>query len=105
MYIPSTFDSTPQLAVIATTFTEFRNQAKHFFDLVQAGETVRVSRNGHPIADIGPIPGNVPSWKKRAATPMRVAGADIARLILQDRGPLVPPARARKRSPGPTQAR
>ncbi len=79
--------------MIATTFTEFRNQAKYFFDLVQAGETVRVSRNGRPIADIGPVPAEVPSWKKRRATPLRVAGAEISRLILEDRGPVSTPVR------------
>ena len=37
------------------TFTEVRNQAKQYFDAVEAGETVRVLRNGKPIADIVPI--------------------------------------------------
>lgn len=43
------------------TFTELRNQAKQFFDLVEAGETVRVSRNGKPIAGIHPFPKDHPS--------------------------------------------
>lgn len=85
--------------MIATTFTEFRNQAKRFFDLVQAGETVRVSRNGRPIADIGPVPADQAlSWKKRKATPLRVAGAEIAQLILEDRGPVTAPVLPRARS-------
>lgn len=71
--------------MIDATFTEFRNQAKHYFDLVQAGETVRVSRNGSPIADIGPVAAAVPSWKQRRAVPLRVPGAEIASLIAQDR--------------------
>lgn len=71
--------------MIDATFTEFRNQAKRYFDLVQAGETVRVSRNGSPIADIGPVAADVPSWKQRRAVPLRVPGAEIARLIAQDR--------------------
>ena len=71
--------------MIDTTFTEFRKQAKRYFDLVQAGETVRVSRNGSPIADIGPVPAAVPSWKQRRAEPLRVPGAEIASLIAQDR--------------------
>jgi antitoxin (DNA-binding transcriptional repressor) of toxin-antitoxin stability system len=33
-----------------TTFTELRNHAKAFFDLVEAGEIVRVPHNGKPIA-------------------------------------------------------
>lgn len=69
-----------------TTFTELRNQAKHFFDLVEAGETVRVLRNGRPIADIQPILADVPSWKQRKARPLTIRGADIGKLILEDRG-------------------
>ena len=71
--------------MIDTTFTEFRKRAKHYFDLVQAGETVRVSRNGSPIADIGPVAAAVPSWKQRRPRPLRVPGAEIASLIAQDR--------------------
>jgi len=70
----------------ATTFTELRSRAKHFFDLVEAGETIRVLRNGRPIADISPIAADLPSWKQRKATPMRLAGVEIAQLILEDRG-------------------
>ncbi|MGH8488291.1 MAG: type II toxin-antitoxin system Phd/YefM family antitoxin [Gammaproteobacteria bacterium] len=47
-----------------TTFTELRNNAKTYFDAVEAGETVRVLRNGRPIADIVP---ETPSWKRRSA--------------------------------------
>lgn len=84
--------------MIDTTFTEFRNQAKRFFDLVQMGETVRVSRNGRPIADIGPVPvAETLSWKARKATPLRVAGAEIARLILKDRGPVATSVRPKAR--------
>jgi antitoxin (DNA-binding transcriptional repressor) of toxin-antitoxin stability system len=38
------------------TLTEFRNQAKSVFDEVERGETVRVYRNGRPIADSVPRP-------------------------------------------------
>lgn len=34
------------------TFTEVRNHAKQYFDLVESGESVRVLRNGKPIADM-----------------------------------------------------
>lgn len=33
-------------------FTEVRNHAKTWFDMVESGETLRVLRNGKPIADI-----------------------------------------------------
>lgn len=68
------------------TFTEFRNQAKHFFDLVEAGETVRVLRNGKPIAEIRPIQTDLPSRKQRKARPLALAGAAISKLILEERG-------------------
>ena len=68
------------------TFTELRNQAKQFVDLVEAGETVRVSRNGKPIAEIHPIPKDLSCWKKRAARPLIVGGTEISQLILQARG-------------------
>ena len=69
------------------TFTELRNQAKHYFDLVEAGETVRVLRNGKPIAEIHPIQRNLPSWKRRPARPLAISsGESISRLVLEERG-------------------
>ena len=68
-----------------TTFTELRNQAKLFFDLVESGETIRVLRNGKPIADIHPIQDGVPSWKQRKARPLAVDGVAIGRLIVEER--------------------
>lgn len=68
-----------------TTFTELRSQARHFFDLVEAGEVVRVFRNGKPIAEIHPIGPDLPSWKKRAARPLAIKGGTISQLILDQR--------------------
>ena len=68
------------------TFTEFRNNAKQFFDFVEAGKPVRILRNGKPIADIVPIASDVPSWKRRAAQPLVLDGGMISDLILKDRG-------------------
>jgi antitoxin (DNA-binding transcriptional repressor) of toxin-antitoxin stability system len=68
------------------TFTELRNQARHFFDLVEAGEIVRVLRNGRPIAEIHPIPRDLPSWKRRPARPLTISGESIGRIVLEDRG-------------------
>jgi antitoxin (DNA-binding transcriptional repressor) of toxin-antitoxin stability system len=39
-----------------TTFTDLRNHAKTWFDLVEAGQVVRVFRKGKPIAEIHPYP-------------------------------------------------
>lgn len=68
------------------TFTELRNQAKRYFDLVEAGEIVRVLRNGKPIAEIHPIPRDLPSWKQRPARPLVIGGDAISRVVLDDRG-------------------
>lgn len=74
-------------------FTELRNNAKLFFDQVEAGETVRILRNGKPIADIVPISPSLPSWKRRAATPLVVSGANLSKLILADRGQAPAPSK------------
>ncbi len=68
------------------TFTELRNNAKQFFDFVEAGKSVRILRNGKPIADIVPIAPEVPSWKRRVAQPLVLDGGMISDLILEDRG-------------------
>jgi antitoxin (DNA-binding transcriptional repressor) of toxin-antitoxin stability system len=68
------------------TFSELRNQAKHFFDLVEAGEVVRVLRNGKPIAEIHPIAADVPSWKRRSVRPLVIPGKAISQVILDQRG-------------------
>jgi prevent-host-death family protein len=67
------------------TFTELRNQAKQYFDAVEAGETVRVLRNGKPIADIVPIMADLPSWKQRKAQPLVLDGVAVSRMILDER--------------------
>jgi antitoxin (DNA-binding transcriptional repressor) of toxin-antitoxin stability system len=67
------------------TFTEVRNQAKLYFDAVEAGETVRVLRNGKPIADIVPIMADLPSWKRRKAQPLVLDGVAVSRIILEER--------------------
>ena len=68
-----------------TTFTELRAHAKQYFDLVEAGETVRVLRNGKPIADILPVQPETPSWKRRKAQPLVLDGVSISRMILEER--------------------
>ncbi len=59
-----------------TTFTELRNHAKDYFDAVERGDTVRVFRNGKPIAEIVPVRSGVPSWK-RQVTPLTVRGLSL----------------------------
>jgi antitoxin (DNA-binding transcriptional repressor) of toxin-antitoxin stability system len=67
------------------TFTEVRNHAKSYFDLVESGESVRVLRNGKPIADIVPVIADLPSWKKRQVQPLVLDGVSISRMILDER--------------------
>jgi prevent-host-death family protein len=67
------------------TFTELRNHAKEYFDLVAAGESVRVLRNGRPIADIVPVSPDLPSWKRRQAQPLLLDGVSLSRMILDER--------------------
>ena len=68
-----------------TTFSELRSHAKHYFHLVEAGETVRVMRNGKPVADIVPLPPDLPSWKRRQAQPLVIEGVALSRVILEER--------------------
>ena len=68
------------------TFTEVRNHAKHYFDLVASGESVRVLRNGKPIADVVPVVADLPSWKRRKAQPLVLDGISVSRMILEERG-------------------
>ncbi|EQD63904.1 prevent-host-death family protein [mine drainage metagenome] len=56
------------------------------FARVEAGQTVRVLRNGKPIAEIHPIPPQTPSWKQRSARPLAIGGKAISQLILDERG-------------------
>ena len=68
-----------------TTFTELRNHAKSFFDAVESGETVRVYRNGRPVADIVPVKGATPAWKKPPQTQLSLTGLSLSDEILADR--------------------
>jgi antitoxin (DNA-binding transcriptional repressor) of toxin-antitoxin stability system len=68
------------------TFTELRNHAKTYFDFAESGETIRVLRNGKPIADIVPVIADLPSWKRRKAQPLVIEGESVSRLILEERG-------------------
>ena len=67
------------------TFTEVRNHAKQYFDLVALGGAVRVLRNGKPIADIVPIMADLPSWKRQQAQPLVLEGVSVSRMILEER--------------------
>ncbi|QJD29404.1 type II toxin-antitoxin system Phd/YefM family antitoxin [Methylococcus geothermalis] len=67
------------------TFAGVRHHAKQYFDLVEAGESVRVLRNGKPIADIVPVMAELPSWKRRNVQPLVLDGIALSRMILEER--------------------
>lgn len=68
-----------------TTFTELRNHAKSYFDAVEEGETVRVYRNGRPVADIVPVRTAIPAWKKPPRTRLSLEGLSLGDEVLTDR--------------------
>jgi prevent-host-death family protein len=67
------------------TLSELRNHARQYFDFVEAGESVRIVRNGKPIADIVPLPQDLPSWKHRVAQPLTIDRVSLSMLILEER--------------------
>ncbi len=69
------------------TITELRTHAGRFFARVEAGETLRITRHGRPIAEIRPVAACPPSWKRGPARPLPVGGTPVSDLILADRGP------------------
>jgi hypothetical protein len=44
-----------------------------------------VHNNSKPIADIVPIPSDLPSWKRRAAQSLVIDGESVSRMILDER--------------------
>ena len=68
-----------------TTLTEFRSHAKSYFDQVEKGETVRVYRNGRPIADVVPVASRTPAWKDPPEVRLSLAGLQLSHEVLSDR--------------------
>jgi len=71
------------------SFTDVRNHAKQYFDMVESGESVRVLRNGKAIADIVPIVPDLPSWKQRKVQPLVLDGVSVSQMILEERNTIV----------------
>jgi prevent-host-death family protein len=66
------------------TFSEFRNQAKKYFDAVESGESVEIYRHGKPVAVLTPIrKQSLDRW--RSARPLTLSGASLSRAILAER--------------------
>jgi antitoxin (DNA-binding transcriptional repressor) of toxin-antitoxin stability system len=68
------------------TFTQFRQNAATYFDVVEKGETVRVLRHGKAIAEVVPAPveERMVSWKQPGLK-LSVRGASLSREILKER--------------------
>lgn len=66
------------------TFTDLRKHAKAYFDAVEMGETVRVYRNGKPVAEIVPLRQTHPSWKNTLPV-TSLKGLSLSGEILEDR--------------------
>ena len=62
-----------------------RTHTKTYFDMVESDKSVRVLRNGKPIADIVPVAADLPSWKRRKAQPLVLDGVSVSRMILEER--------------------
>ncbi len=67
------------------TLDEFCRHARHYLDLLESGDSVRVLRDGRPLADVVPIAGDIPQWKRREARPLSLDRVSISRLILEER--------------------
>jgi antitoxin (DNA-binding transcriptional repressor) of toxin-antitoxin stability system len=66
------------------TFSQLRNNAKKYFDLVERGENIEVFRHGKLIAVLAQPPTHDTSrWK--VANPLELNGAALSKAILDDR--------------------
>jgi prevent-host-death family protein len=68
-----------------TSFTELRKNAKKYFDAVESGESVEVTRRGRVIARIIPSRDEYrESWKEPALR-LSVVGESLSKYILEER--------------------
>ena len=70
--------------MLNVTFSELRNNAKKYFDAVEAGETLEVFRRGKPVAIITPIAQHKGDrWKR--ADPLDLGTVSLSRILLDER--------------------
>ncbi len=70
--------------MVTISFTEFRKQAAVYFNTVENGEVVRITRHGKVVADIVPSQKKLPSWKK-APQKLVIPGVSLSRAVLKER--------------------
>ncbi len=67
-----------------TTFSNFRNHAKQYFDEVEKGEIIEIYRHGKPVAMLTPI-----SRKDRSrwldTKPLVLPGVSLSKTLIKDR--------------------
>ncbi len=68
------------------TFTEFRQNAATYFDVVEKGETVKVLRHGKAVAEVIPAQSEekMLSWRQPGLK-LSIKGASLSREILKER--------------------
>lgn len=71
--------------MLTTTFSEFRNNAKKYFDAVEnQGEIIEIFRHGKPVAVLEPAQTKTKKrWKK--SNPLSLRGISLSSLILDER--------------------
>lgn len=72
--------------MLIATFTEFRNNAKKYFDKVEKkGESVEIYRHGKPVAVLTPSQkrDNKKYW--REVKPLVIPGVSASKIILEER--------------------
>ncbi len=70
--------------MLTTTFTEFRQHAKTYFDQVEEGQSVAILRHGKVIAKLIPAEDKKLSWK-RPGPKLAVKGFSLSKEILAER--------------------
>lgn len=67
-----------------TTFSEFRNHAKKYFDVVEKkGLSIEIYRHGKPVAILAPISPKRSRWQQRQ--PLAIPSVNLSKAILEER--------------------
>jgi len=68
----------------SATFTEFRNNAKRFFDKVEQGESIEIYRHGMPVAILMPAKKRDKS-RLNSSSPLKIPGVSLSQALLAER--------------------
>jgi len=73
------------MGMITTTLTKLRQHTRDYFDAVENGERIIVSRYGKQVAEVRPINrSQVPSWSKPGPR-LVVDNVSLSQAILEER--------------------